>query len=35
MKLKKETKINRTEKTKLLNEVTEISTNLKFFKKIC
>ena len=33
--IEKKTKINRTEKTKLLNELTEISTNLKFEKKIC
>ena len=29
----KKTKINRTEKTKLLNELSEISTNLKFKRK--
>ena len=29
----KMTKINRTEKTKLLNELTEISTNLKYKRK--
>ena len=32
--IEKKTKINRTEKTKLLKELIEISSNLKFKKKI-
>ena len=31
--IEKKTKINRTEKTKLLNELSEISTDLKFKRK--
>ena len=33
MKLKKNSKINRSNKTKLLNELSQISTNLKFKRK--
>ena len=34
MKLKKKKQIARTERTRLLNQLTEISTNLKFKKNM-